>query len=83
VASRDHELPWERVYRVIRDRITAGTYQPGQQLPTIGELADTLSVARATVTKAMAKLQEDGYVVSRRRWASFVSDHPPDAPAGR
>ena len=74
---RDHELPNERVYRVIRERIDQGKYKPGQQLPTVGELAESLSVSRATVVKAMRQLQADGYVVSRARWASFVSDSPP------
>lgn len=77
---RDHELPSERVYRVIAERITSGDYQPGQQLPTVGQLAESFSVSRATVVKAMARLQTDGYVVSRARWASFVSDSPPAPP---
>jgi DNA-binding GntR family transcriptional regulator len=75
--TRGHDLPSEHAYRVIRDRITTGEYAPGQQLPTVGELARTLGVARATVVKALARLQADGYVVSRPRWASFVSDSPP------
>jgi DNA-binding GntR family transcriptional regulator len=78
--TRDHELPSERVYRVIAERITAGDYQPGQQLPTVGQLAESLSVSRATVVKAMARLQADGYVISRARWASFVADNPPTTP---
>jgi GntR family transcriptional regulator/MocR family aminotransferase len=78
--ARDHELPSERVYRVIAGRITTGHYQPGQQLPTVGQLAESLGVSRATVVKAMARLQADGYVVSRARWASFVSDNPPTPP---
>jgi DNA-binding GntR family transcriptional regulator len=77
---RDHELPNERVYRVIRERIGSGEYQPGSQLPTVGELAESLSVSRATVVKAMRQLQADGYVTSRARWASFVADSPPAAP---
>jgi GntR family transcriptional regulator len=76
---RDHELPSERVYREIRERIISGDYQPGSQLPTVGELAESFSVSRATVVKAMKQLQADGYVVSRARWASFVSDNPPKA----
>jgi GntR family transcriptional regulator len=76
---RDHELPNERVYREIRERIISGDYRPGSQLPTVGELAESFSVSRATVVKAMKQLQADGYVVSRARWASFVSDSPPKA----
>jgi DNA-binding GntR family transcriptional regulator len=75
--ERGHELPSEYVYRVIRERIGSGEYQPGQQIPTVGHLADSLGTARATVVKALRRLQEDGYVVSRKRWASFVADNPP------
>ena len=76
--ERGHELPSEYVYRVIRERIGSGEYQPGQQIPTVGDLAESLGAARATVVKALRRLQEDGYVVSRKRWASFVADNPPD-----
>jgi GntR family transcriptional regulator, transcriptional repressor for pyruvate dehydrogenase complex len=75
--ERGHELPNEYVYRVIREKIGSGVYQPGQQLPTVGNLTESLGVSRATVVKAMARLQQDGYVVSRKRWASFVADNPP------
>jgi DNA-binding GntR family transcriptional regulator len=76
--ERGRELPSEYVYRVIRERIGSGEYQPGQQIPTVGNLADSLGASRATVVKALRRLQEDGYVVSRKRWASFVADNPPD-----
>ena len=76
--ERGHELPNEYVYRVIRERIGSGEYQPGQQMPTVGNLADSLGASRATVVKALRRLQEDGYVVSRKRWASFVADNPPN-----
>jgi DNA-binding GntR family transcriptional regulator len=76
--ERGHELPNEYVYRVIRERIGSGEYQPGQQIPTVGNLAESLSASRATVVKALRRLQEDGYVVSRKRWASFVADNPPN-----
>jgi DNA-binding GntR family transcriptional regulator len=76
--ERGHELPSEYVYRVIRERIGSGEYQPGQQIPTVGNLAESLGAARATVVKALRRLQEDGYVVSRKRWASFVADNPPN-----
>jgi DNA-binding GntR family transcriptional regulator len=77
--ARDQELPHERVYRVMKERIDSGEYRPGQQLPTIGELAQSLSVSRATVVKGMKRLQDDGLVISRARWASFVAGEP-DSP---
>jgi GntR family transcriptional regulator, transcriptional repressor for pyruvate dehydrogenase complex len=76
--ERGRELPSEYVYRVIRERIGSGEYQPGQQIPTVGNLSESLGASRATVVKALRRLQEDGYVVSRKRWASFVADNPPN-----
>lgn len=39
---------------------------PGQRLPTERELAAMLSVSRATVGEAFARLAESGYVTVRR-----------------
>ena len=43
--ERGHALPNEYVYRVIRERIGSGEYQPGQQMPTVGNLADSLGAS--------------------------------------
>jgi len=46
--------------------IALGQFVPGQRLPTERELAAMLSVSRATVREAIARLAEAGYVTVRR-----------------
>ncbi|KXF83702.1 transcriptional regulator [Rhodococcus ruber Chol-4] len=52
----------ERAYQVIRDRILDGTYTPGAML---GEntLAADLGVSRTPVRVALARLQDEGWIV--------------------
>jgi DNA-binding GntR family transcriptional regulator len=50
------ELPRERVERVLREKISDGTYPAGSQLPPMDDLAAELSVSRGTVAAVLRKL---------------------------
>lgn len=50
------ELPRERVERVLRERITDGTYPAGSQLPPMDDVAAELEVSRGTVAAVFRKL---------------------------
>jgi len=52
----------ERAYRVIRDGILDGSHQPGAMLGE-ASLAQALGVSRTPVRAALARLQEEGWVV--------------------
>lgn len=54
--------------------ITSGFYTPGDQLPTVRGLAAEVEVNYNTVSKVYQSLEEDGYIVSKRRQGAFVSD---------
>jgi DNA-binding GntR family transcriptional regulator len=73
---RSHELPSERVTADLRARITAGEWQPGEAVPTVSELAASYGVSRATVAKAVRVLVDEGLLVTRARWGTFVSVEP-------
>jgi DNA-binding GntR family transcriptional regulator len=70
---RSAETPSERVAASIRARIESGEWQPGDQLPTVAQLARDHGVSTATVSKALAVLVADGLVVTRHGWGSFVA----------
>lgn len=57
-----HELVVKRLRRAIH----MGVYLPGDRLPSERDIADRLEVSRETVREAIAVLEADGYVVSRR-----------------
>jgi DNA-binding LacI/PurR family transcriptional regulator len=67
----------ERAKQRIRDWILRGRYEPGERLPTHTELVAELGISGATVQNVLNDLKEEGFIRSRRRSGSFVTEHPP------
>jgi len=61
----------------IRDQIVAGTVEPGRQLPSERDLAQSLGVSRPTVREALIALEVAGLVEVRVGVGAFVK--VPDA----
>jgi len=57
---------------VMRDGIVNGRYQPGEALPSEGELCQMYSVSRITVRRAMQSLAEEGLIERRQGRGTFV-----------
>ncbi len=66
-----------QITRILRDRIVAGTLQPGGRLPTRIELASAFHTTTVTVQKSLDHLRHDGFVITRGRAGTFVVSHPP------
>jgi DNA-binding transcriptional regulator YhcF (GntR family) len=62
------------VAATLAERITAGVYPSGSQLPTEATLVDEFDVARDTIRRALAALAESGIVVTVHGRGSFVAD---------
>ena len=60
----------------LRQAITAGTFQPGSQLPTEAELCEILGVSRTVVREALRMLEDDGLVARRHGVGTFVRNNP-------
>jgi len=52
--------PYRQVAAILRDRIEAGQYRPGQRLPSINDLVGEFGVARTTAGKALRLLVDEG-----------------------
>jgi GntR family transcriptional regulator len=57
----------------LRDRILAGQYQPGEQLPSEHQLMAEFEVSRITARRAIANLTLQGLVTVRRGKGAFVT----------
>src|SRR5947207_1731136 len=69
--------------RGLRAAIAAGRLQPGDQLPTVRQLAVELRVNANTVARVYAELERAGILETRRGVGSFVAATAADArPAG-
>ena len=68
------------VYEQIREQVArlvaAGRLRPGQQLPTIRQLALDLGVAKATVSRAYELLERTGVVAPAGRRGTVVAERP-------
>ena len=61
-----------RVYLLLRDEISNGTFPAGALLPAEHRLADTFAVSRVTIRRALEALTEDGWIEKRTGAGSVV-----------
>jgi len=75
------------IYVQIRDQllraIGCGALRPGEQLPTMRELAVQLRVDLNTVRHAYDQLEETGAIVIVRARGTYVAQKPPPVDSGR
>jgi GntR family transcriptional regulator len=72
-----------QVEEQIRSLIAAGQLRPGDQLPTIRELAAELRVNYNTIARAYLDLDRDGVISTQRGRGTFVVEAPDDAQSRR
>lgn len=65
------------ILETMRQRIVAGEWSPGSQLPIRAELERAFGVSSMTMQKALDQLSRDGFTYGKRRWGTFVVDNPP------
>ena len=64
------------LYDEVLGLIMSGQYPVGARLPTETDLATRFDVSRPVVREALARLREDGLVVSRQGSGSYVNRQP-------
>ena len=62
---------YHRVYVILLQKLTDGSYPVGQSLPSEDELAVSFNVSRVTIRKAMERLEHEGRVVRQRGRGTF------------
>lgn len=76
-------MPWEldsdrpifiQIIERIQMDIIAGTYKPGDKLPSVRELAAIASVNPNTMQKALTELERTGLVYSQRTSGRFITE---------
>ncbi|HUN79032.1 MAG TPA: GntR family transcriptional regulator [Solirubrobacteraceae bacterium] len=66
------QLAW-----ALRARIRDGRLEPGQRLPGLRELAETLEINANTVRAVYQRLEHEGIIESQRGSGTFVAADPP------
>src|SRR5258707_10037297 len=73
IDARDQTPIYAQLDRGLRAAIATGRLQPGDQLPTVRQLAVELSINANTVARVYAELERDGVLETRRGVGSFVA----------
>jgi len=74
---------YEQIVSGLRAILVAGGFEPGDQLPTVRQLAVDLSVHHNTVAEAYRVLAAEGWLeLKRGRGATVLGRETPAAPAG-
>ena len=78
--TRDVVPLYHRVYVILQQKISDGSYPPGESMPSEDELAGAFGVSRVTIRKAMERLEREGRVLRQRGRGTFPL--PPAPPGG-
>ncbi len=73
----------EQIVRGLRATLLAGQFRPGDQLPSVRQLAVDLDVHHNTVAGAYRQLAEEGWLDLRRGRGATVIERPAPAPTPR
>jgi DNA-binding GntR family transcriptional regulator len=71
---RQPQPPYLRIAAELRAKIEHGELRPGEQVPSVTELADTHNVSRATARRALQLLKDEGLTEGVSGWGTFVRD---------
>ena len=79
IDPRDRTPIYAQLERGLRAAIATGRLRPGDQLPTVRQLAVDLRVNANTVARVYVELERAGVIETRRGVGSFISANPKQA----
>lgn len=69
----DHRPLYEQIVDKLKELIISGVLAENEKIPSVRELASTLTINPNTIQKAYKQLENEGYIYSRKAKGSFVS----------
>ncbi|HEX9492343.1 MAG TPA: GntR family transcriptional regulator [Thermoanaerobaculia bacterium] len=78
IDSKDPTPLYAQLERGIRLGIATGNIEPGQQLPTVRQLAVDLRVNANTVARVYLALEREGVLTTKRGVGTFVAEGVPE-----
>jgi GntR family transcriptional regulator len=77
------EPVYAQIVRQAREAVARGHLRPGEQLPTVRELAVDLVINPNTIAAAYREMERAGLVVTQRGRGTFVADPQPVSASDR
>ena len=63
-----------QIVEEVKKRAVRGQYPPGVQLPSLRDMARSMSVNPNTMSRAYMELEREGFIEARRGQGSFVTE---------
>lgn len=73
---RSREPIYSQIVEQVKVRVAAGALKPGDQLPTVRQLAADLRVNFNTVARAYRMLHEEGVISTQQGRGTYLLDQP-------
>ncbi len=70
--GRSNAVPYLQLVEQVRRALRTGLLEPGDRLPTVREVAESVSINPNTVLKAYRQLEHEGLVEGRPGQGTFV-----------
>src|SRR6185437_7387658 len=70
---------YAQVKTYIRGKIEAGTWRPGDRVPSELNLVDSLGVSRMTINRALRELTAEGWITRLSGVGTFVAEAKPQS----
>lgn len=58
----------------MRERVLGGEWLPGEQIPSVRQIAGEYGVSIGTARRALALLSDEGLVVVTPSWGAFIPE---------
>lgn len=71
---RQPRIPHEAVAAALRERLDAGEWLPGEQIPSARKLAAEYGVSHTTAARAIRTLAAEGRLTVIENWGTFVAE---------
>jgi GntR family transcriptional regulator len=73
-AFASEKIPlYYQLENLLREKITSGSFAPGEQLPTESDLIEQYNVSRITVRQALSALADEGLIERQQGRGTFVA----------
>ena len=76
LSTHDAKPLYEQIMDNYRRLIVSGGISPGEQLPSVRELATQLAINPNTIQRAYRELESEGYIITLPGKGSFVTRSP-------
>src|ERR1700727_2967103 len=76
ISQSDGRPMYLQIMEQIRQRVAVGEWAPGDEIPSIRQLAVTLSVSVITVKRAYLELEREGVILTQHGKGSVVATDP-------